>query len=403
MAERRMFAKTIIDSDAFLDMPLSTQSLYFHLSMRADDEGFINNPKKIQKVIGATEDDLKLLIAKSFIIPFESGVVVIKHWKIHNYIRGDRLVKTQYKDEKALLSVKENGAYTIAEDIKEIQLLDAKDKRKLAYQNSSLPYSFTYKIRRAFDGCTCPSCGQKMTSRYKTSLPTVQHNIPISKGGEHEIDNISVICASCNASIRDKETEAFNNAEVIEKWDKIRLLEKQGIEWFYHTELLDNPIDSQMSVRCQSDVSIGKDSIGKDSIGYKENYQKKAEEVAAYWNEKAKTCSIRPMQKLTGKRITALKERLKDYSVEDMNKAIDRIVVSDFCNGKGERGWKADIDFLLRPDTITKILEGKYDNQTTTFASYEQRTESDSNSLKGFRINKTNVTAEEIRKRLDNH
>jgi hypothetical protein len=86
-----------------------------------------------------------------------------------------------------------------------------------------------------------------------------------------------------------------------------------------------------------------------------------------------------------------------------MKKAIDRIVVSDFCNGKGERGWEADIDFLLRPDTITKILEGKYDNQTTTFASYEQRTESDSNSLKGFRIKKTNVTAEEIRKRLDNH
>lgn len=149
---------------------------------------------------------------------------------------------------------------------------------------------------------------------------------------------------------------------------------------------------------------LPQDRLDKVSIGNtKENYQKKAEEVAAYWNEKAKTCSIRPMQKLTGKRITALKERLKDYSVEDMKKAIDRIVVSDFCNGKGERGWKADIDFLLRPDTITKILEGKYDNQTTTFASYEQRTESDSKSLKGFRINKTNVTAEEIRKRLDNH
>lgn len=113
MAERRMFAKTIIDSDAFLDMPLSTQALYFHLSMRADDEGFINNPKKIQRTIGASDDDLKLLIAKSFIIPFESGIVVIKHWKIHNYIRGDRLHPTKYLEEKSILEVKENGAYTI--------------------------------------------------------------------------------------------------------------------------------------------------------------------------------------------------------------------------------------------------------------------------------------------------
>ena len=112
MAERRMFAKTIIDSDAFLDMPLSTQALYFHLSMRADDEGFINNPKKVQRMIGASEDDLKLLIAKNFIIPFESGIVVIKHWKIHNYIRGDRLKETVYQEERALLEVKDNNAYT---------------------------------------------------------------------------------------------------------------------------------------------------------------------------------------------------------------------------------------------------------------------------------------------------
>ena len=113
MAERRMFAKTIIDSDAFLDMPLSTQALYFHLSMRADDEGFINNPKKIKRMIGASDDDLKLLIAKNFVIPFDSGVVVIKHWRIHNYIRADRLIKTVYKDERGMLDVKENGAYTV--------------------------------------------------------------------------------------------------------------------------------------------------------------------------------------------------------------------------------------------------------------------------------------------------
>lgn len=113
MAERRMFAKTIIDSDAFLDMPLSTQALYFHLSMRADDDGFINSPKKVQRMVGCGDDDLKLLIAKNFLIPFESGVVVIKHWKIHNYIRNDRYKPTVYKEEKSQLYLKANNAYTL--------------------------------------------------------------------------------------------------------------------------------------------------------------------------------------------------------------------------------------------------------------------------------------------------
>ena len=112
MAERRMFAKTIIDSDAFLDMPHSTQLLYFHLSMRADDDGFINNPKNIMRMIGCKDDDLKILVTKKFIIPFDSGVVVIKHWKIHNYIAKDRYKETKYKDEKALLQLDENNSYT---------------------------------------------------------------------------------------------------------------------------------------------------------------------------------------------------------------------------------------------------------------------------------------------------
>ena len=115
MSDRRMFAKTIIDSDAFLDMPLSSQALYFHLSMRADDDGFINNPKKIQRTVGSSDDDLKLLIAKNFLIPFETGVVVIKHWKIHNYIRGDRKKDTVYQEEMAQLTVKDNGAYTLCQ------------------------------------------------------------------------------------------------------------------------------------------------------------------------------------------------------------------------------------------------------------------------------------------------
>jgi len=112
MAEKRMFAQQIIDSDAFLDMPTSTQALYFHLAMRADDDGFVNNPKKIQRMIGCSEDDMKLLLAKSFILAFESGIIVIKHWRIHNTIQKDRYKQTAYKDELSMLQVKENKSYT---------------------------------------------------------------------------------------------------------------------------------------------------------------------------------------------------------------------------------------------------------------------------------------------------
>jgi hypothetical protein len=113
MAQKRMFTMKICDSDAFLDMPLSTQCLYFHLNMRADDDGFIGNPKRIQQLVGASSDDLKLLIAKRFVLAFDNGVIVIKHWKMHNYIAKDRYEPTSYIEEKNMLSVKDNKAYTL--------------------------------------------------------------------------------------------------------------------------------------------------------------------------------------------------------------------------------------------------------------------------------------------------
>lgn len=111
MAERRMFSKKIIDTDAFLDMPLSAQALYFHLSMRADDEGFIGNPKRIRSMVGASEDDMKLLILKRFILVFESGVVVVKHWRIHNCIQTDRFKPTTYIEERDTLALDGKKAY----------------------------------------------------------------------------------------------------------------------------------------------------------------------------------------------------------------------------------------------------------------------------------------------------
>lgn len=115
MAERRMFAKTIVTSDAFLDMPATTRSLYMLLCVLADDDGFVNAPRSIMRQSGATDDDMKLLIAKRFVLTFQSGVVVIKHWRIHNLIQKDRYKETKYLEEKALLTLDENNAYTEAD------------------------------------------------------------------------------------------------------------------------------------------------------------------------------------------------------------------------------------------------------------------------------------------------
>lgn len=115
MAERRMMAKSIIKSDQFLDMPATTQNLYFHMLLDADDDGFVNAPKSIMRIVGAKEDDMKLLIAKQFVICFGSGVIVIKHWKIHNYIQSDRY-KPSIQPERKLLEITANKEYQLNTD-----------------------------------------------------------------------------------------------------------------------------------------------------------------------------------------------------------------------------------------------------------------------------------------------
>ncbi len=115
MAERRMFAKTIVLSDAFLDLPMSARCLYFTLGMVADDDGFVNSPRSIMRQVGASDDDMKVLIAKRFVLIFDSGVIVIKHWRMNNYLRSDRYTETKYTEEKSQLTLNQNGAYHLQE------------------------------------------------------------------------------------------------------------------------------------------------------------------------------------------------------------------------------------------------------------------------------------------------
>jgi len=147
MAEKRMFSMQIVDSDAFFELPLSSQALYFHLGMRADDDGILNNAKSIARSIGATNKDFEILVSKKFIINFDNGISVIKHWKVNNYIAKDRYRATTYLDVKKALKTKENGVYTMGDDTERIQIVDtsytqsSKDKNsevKVSIDNTSL-------------------------------------------------------------------------------------------------------------------------------------------------------------------------------------------------------------------------------------------------------------------------
>jgi hypothetical protein len=252
MAEKRMFAKTIIDSDAFLDMPLSSQALYFHLSMRADDEGFVNNPKKVQRMIGASDDDLKILIGKSFLIPFESGIVVIKHWRIHNYIRQDRKHETKYCEEKALLEVKENGAYTLSSEL-------------------------------------CQSDVSQMSDKCHTEV----------RLGKDRLDIKNTNSILCSSSEEPKEERA-----TIKKAD----IDKVLSEW--------NSID-------------GIPKVTKLATGTK--------------------------------RYKMLKQRIEEYSLNDVLKAIENVRNSDFLTNK----WKGfNFEWFVKPNNFPKVLEGNYNKES---------------------------------------
>lgn len=235
MANKRMISLDIIGTDAFIDMPISARLLYFDLVVRADDDGFLNNARSIARLSGCTEKDLEKLAEKKFVLLFDSGIVVIKHWLIHNTIRLDRYVETKWKDEKSLLLIDENRSYSFNNGVplteyKKIRkpLTEAQAKRLEAKKESDLPSSFDQRIKNAFNTMPCPICGVKMNYEIRNQSPTINHNLPIALGGKHELSNISVICHQCNSSIGMKEIGRLNNDLVIEKWNEINQ-EKMGM------------------------------------------------------------------------------------------------------------------------------------------------------------------------------
>lgn len=237
MANRRMFSKSIVENDVFLDMPLTTQALYLHLNMNADDDGFVS-PKRIMRMIGAGDDDLKLLVAKRYILMFPSGVVVIKHWQVNNNVRKDRYTKTTFQEELSMLTTNNFGAYT---EITKI-----------------------------------PAIVEKITST-QGQLPMVVNQMA---------------------------TNGMTNG--IPRLGKVRL----------------------------GKVSIKPSQLAVDDV----------EEVF----EKYVKAFDSPNTKLSPLRKTKIRQRLEDAGKEMLLKAIENTSKSPHHIGDNDRGWKANLDFIIR-------------------------------------------------------
>ena len=313
MAERRMFCKTIIDSDAFLDMPLSAQALYFHLCMRADDEGFINNYKKIQRMVGASDDDLKLLYLKKFILTFESGVIVVKHWRMHNYIQKDRFKPTVFHEEKALLRIKENNAYTFSDNenlgTKRIQVVSNSDTECIQ------------------DG-------------YKVDTECIQDG--------YSMDTLKNECYSKNDPQTRMNTDGY----------------KVDTECIQDVSTL----DTQVRLGKVS-IELGKDSIGKVRLGKGDQNQPDQPEqrkkifnlVQQKWNELEKL-GFKPIRIIgpDTERGTNLYNCLVTFGTDSFYEVIDKIKKSQYLQGNNKDNWQPDFDWVVEPDNYRKILEDNY-------------------------------------------
>ena len=232
-----MFSKKIIDSDEFLDMPLSTQALYFHLSMRADDDGFVDNPKKIQRTIGASDDDCRLLMMKKYILCFEgSGVIVITHWKLHNYIQKDRYKATIYQDEFSLLTEQENKLYT-----KCIQNVYKMDTQISIDQISLDKLSSEEASACAREEGASPSCADSQCSDAAKDMPNIftayEDNIgslnattcDVLKGWLEVFDE-DVICLAIEESAKSNARSVRYVNAILLQWEKQNVKNRSDAE-----------------------------------------------------------------------------------------------------------------------------------------------------------------------------
>lgn len=207
MAERRCFSNKIVGSDAFLEMPLSTQALYFQLGMNADDDGFVNSPRRLVRYVGASEDDFKLLIAKRFILYFEEGVVVIKHWRMHNSLKNDRLKMTQYPEIAARLYIKDNKSYTDSPFDGGVSLYEAKIAMLPAVDSKWIPNGFQMDSQKK---------GSKVEKKITEVNPTEEEVEAVDSSSDKRLDYLGGIGKGVVFLSQDQMDSLLEKLDVVE-------------------------------------------------------------------------------------------------------------------------------------------------------------------------------------------
>lgn len=214
MAQKRMFNNSVVGSDEFLEMPDSSQNLYFHLSMQADDDGFVDKWKSIMRMTGKKEDDLKILIAKSFVIPFDTGVLVIRHWRLNNYLQKDRYKETIYKDEKARLTIDKSNVYNL--DTECIHSIDKNRLDKISIDKNS-------KEKEQEESESCGDGFQKVSKFYEENINLLTpYTSKVLEDFTDELGEDLVIYAMQISIENNKRTISYIKA-ILNNWSKANI------------------------------------------------------------------------------------------------------------------------------------------------------------------------------------
>lgn len=340
MAERRMLSRTILDSDKFLDMPLTTQALYIHLIMNADDDGFLNNSQKITRMIGAGKKDFELLISAEFIIDFNNGICAVKHWKLHNYIRSDRYKPTVYQDELSRLVIASNKVYEESKTYGKTKVYEADTNEKLSYSNSDdiIPKA---EIK-----------GDDKSLR--------DNNIEDIIGKDNQQD----IFLESQTDADEESYKGDGNYEFSEQ-------KVDGIPSGDHMET-QNRLD---------EISVDKDSI---------------EKVMEKWN----LLGISNISCIKNTRQKLLKARIKEHGTDNVINAIGNIEKSSFLKGQNDRGWVITFDWFVKPNNFIKVLEGNYDDNNGSSGENFIRGSSSSKKLSFNNFPQRKYNYDELEKKL---
>ncbi len=333
----------VVDTDKFLEMPLTAQCLYFHLGMRADDDGFIDAPKRILRYIGSNNDDLKILLTKGYLIPFEDGVVVIRDWLKNNQIRADRKKSTRYTEKLSLLAV-EKDTYVVN-----------------LYNDNQLPYQMTTKCQ--------PSDNQVSYQVATNCQPTanqVATNVILNNNNDQLATNVMTFGNQMSTNCQPSGNQLPTNCQ---------------------------PIANQVSTKCHTQDRLGKDSIGynivisnditRSKVQDNQNEKKRGntpyQEIVDMYNN---ICvSLPRVTKLSEARKKAIRARYNQYAIEDFKRLFETAEGSSFLKGGGGQDWVASFDWLIKDSNMAKVLDGNYIDRHTEpkksdqqFKEFSQRT-----------------------------